>query len=82
LNSFGFRFQDFRVFEIVDRFSLAATGVVVMTKALTRCEESVFKLENQCIQSFDPSSSFTVLEIWWVEMLDQSRTSKLGYLAG
>ncbi len=50
-------------FEIVDRFSVAALGDVVMMKSLTKCEESVFKLEKQCIQSFDPSSSLTVLEI-------------------
>ena len=61
---------------------MAATGGVVMLKMLTRCEESVFKLEKRCIQSFDPSSSLTVLEIEGVETLDQSRTSKFGYPAG
>jgi hypothetical protein len=63
LNGFGFGFQEFFGFEIVDRFSMAATGDVVMMKSLMRCEESVFKLEKRCIQSFDPSSSLTVLEI-------------------
>jgi hypothetical protein len=45
LNSFGFGFQEFFGFEIVDGFSMVATGDVFMMKSLTRCEESVFKLE-------------------------------------
>jgi len=45
LNSFGFRVQEFFGVEIVDRFLVAAMGVIVMMKALTRCEESVFQLE-------------------------------------
>ncbi len=63
LNGFGFGFQEFFGFEIVDGFSVAAIGDVVTMKSLTRCEESVFKLEKRCFQSFDPSSSLTVLEI-------------------
>ncbi len=57
--------QSPRIFgvEIVDRFLVAAMGIVVMMKAFTRCKESVFKLEKRCIQSFYPSSSLTVLEI-------------------
>jgi hypothetical protein len=42
LNGFGFGFQEFFGFEIVDRCSMAATGNVVMLKSLARCKELVF----------------------------------------
>ncbi len=46
LNGFRFGFKNFLFFlKIVDGISMAAIGNVIMMKSLTRCEESVFKLE-------------------------------------
>ncbi len=56
--------RKFDVFEIVDGFRWRQLAVSSCWKCFTRCEESVFKLEKRCIQSFDPSSSLTVLEFW------------------
>ena len=50
--------RKFDVFEIVDRFWWRQLAVSSCCKCFIRCEESVFRLEKRCIQSFDPSSSF------------------------